>query len=74
MHTIARLLTCTALAPASIALASANATGAVAGVPRHCNRLPATARPGDTVTVTTTTHGRDGHGKGLAEAVGAAKW
>ncbi|MGW4239163.1 hypothetical protein ACWEJP_20450 [Streptomyces sp. NPDC004749] len=76
MQTPARLLTTTALAAASIALAPVNASVASTGAPTRpgdrgdLELSPRTARPGDTVTVRTAACGRNGRGRGFAESVG----
>ncbi|WP_030754742.1 hypothetical protein [Streptomyces sp. NRRL F-5135] len=76
MQTPARLLTTTALAAASIALAPVNASAASTGAPTRpgdrgdLELSPRTARPGDTVTVRTAACGRNGRGRGFAESVG----
>ncbi|MEO3973322.1 hypothetical protein [Streptomyces sp. CAU 1734] len=71
MRTTARLLTCAALAAATIGL---SAPGAHARDFESLEVFPSTAAPGATITVNTTACGRHGHGVGDARSLGAGEF
>ncbi|MFE7129391.1 hypothetical protein ACFVIM_00845 [Streptomyces sp. NPDC057638] len=71
MRTTARLLTCAALAAATIGV---GAPGAYAGDRASLEMFPSTAAPGATITVNTTACGPDGQGVGDPRSLGVREF